>query len=197
MTQEVESDVAGTLLRILAGEGAEVRGRAAALRDRRARRGTSSRPARRPSGSGRAGGRRGGARPRGGPGARPRRGPEPRRRRRCGAGARPVVHRRHGAHQGLPARPAYRAGARNRPRRVTGTGPDGRIVAEDVERGHGRPGRAGPGVAEPAAASLPAEDDEFETVKLTSDPQARSRSASPRPGRRPTSRSRSRPTCGA
>ena len=65
--------------------------------------------------------------------------------------------------QGEPARPADRARARHRPRTVRGTGPEGRIVAEDVERAAAqapacRPAPAPSGEVERSRSRRPAHD---------------------------------------
>ena len=97
-----------------------------------------------------------------------------------------------------PARPDGRVKASPLARRLArekgidiaqlhGSGPDGRIVAEDVERA---------AVAAPKEAPAAARCRRPVRSRRSSSPRRarRSRAASPRPGRRPSSSSRSRPT---
>ncbi len=139
VTQEVESDFAGTLLKIAIAEG-EVRGRQDDRRDRRGGRGVLHRRAR--------GGREGHRGERGAEGGQPE--PEPEAPKPAAA--------RDGR---VKASPLARRIARERGidlSAVRGTGPEGRIVAEDVERAE----------AAPAAAPAAVPAGEAERRELTS-----------------------------
>ena len=148
VTQEVEAEASGVLLKI-AVAGGRGPGRQDGRRDRRGRRGgrrqaeepTPRRPRRAtPQEEGRA--RRSASRARGGREARARE-PQSRSTEAANQAERP--------RQGFAARPPDRPRARHRSRAARGTGPEGRIVAEDVERAEAAP--AGAAAAAPARAA--------------------------------------------
>ena len=91
---------------------------------------------------------------------------------------------RDGRDQGVAAGAPHRARARHRPRDLSGTGPEGRIVAEDVERAAGSA----------RARARPAPRRSRPRSSRSRRSARRSRAGSPRPGRRPRSRSRCPPT---
>ena len=133
-TQEVEAEASGVLLRIAVAEGEVPVGQTVAVIGER-RRGHFGRAVRNGSWA------REEPAPQRGRAARPRRvSPRARDQRRPRA-------RRPAASRPRRSRAGWRASAASTSAAVTGTGPDGRIVAEDVERGRRRPGRPG----EPAA----------------------------------------------
>ena len=197
VTQEVEAEADGVLLKIVVDSGEVEVGRTIAFignegedvpsgNGKPAETGATESGgrgrARRAAGGGGLAGRRDGRRARARPAGR---------RRDRGGGDR-GGHRRAGAADGrVKASPLARRLAREKGidlAQLQGSGPEGRIVAEDVERATVAPPQAAPAAAR--RRRRPARS------RRSSSPRRarRSRAASPRPGRRPSSSSRSRST---
>ncbi len=163
VTQEVESDVAGTLLRILAGEGAEVPvGQPLCVIGEPGEELAPAPAAGPPAPAGEAPAPASDLEP-----ARDEGPPAPADE----VAAEPSPATPTGDTGRIKASPLARRIARERGidlSGVAGTGPDGRIVAEDVEAPAAEaPAAAAPAAAAPAGTPVRAEEDAFETVKLT------------------------------